>query len=147
MSFWLAGMRITAARLNVYKSIVKDTTAGRTTTSTTYGNLSGGAFSTSVLVPASGVVSVTIRATGRNSTANGLTSYLAVGSVSGTVFSPSDPEAMVIASIANNRPDMLRDMISGLSPGETLTVTTQHRVNTASTATYDFRQILLEGQP
>lgn len=145
MSFWLAGMRITATRLNLYKSIVKDTTAGRTTTSTTFGNLSGGAFSTSVLVPASGVVTVSVRATGRNPTANGITSYTAVGTVSGTVVSASDVEALVVSSIGANQPHMLRDMLTGLSPGETLTVTTQHRVNTASTATYDFRQILLEG--
>ncbi|MET9954205.1 hypothetical protein ABZ135_22015 [Streptomyces sp. NPDC006339] len=145
MSFWLAGMRITPARLNKYQSIVKDTTAGRTTTSTTYGNLSGGALATSVIVPASGAVDITIRATGRNPTNNGITSYLAVGSSSGTVYSPSDAEGVIVAATGSNQPQMIRDMLTGLVPGETLTVTTQHRVNTASTATYDYRCIILEG--
>ena len=147
---WLPGMRITADRINVYSAQAEDTTLGRTTASTTYTDASGGAFSCSVVVPLSGVVMVSIRSTQRNSSGstNTVTSWQGVGSVSGTVYSPNDNAALIWSG--NNTTNLtlsLRYRLSGLVPGETLTVTTKHRVSGASTATLDHRSIQLEGAP
>ncbi|WP_075662195.1 hypothetical protein [Streptomyces acidiscabies] len=146
---WLPGMRITADRINVYSAQSEDPTLGRTTASTTYTDTSGGAFSCAVVVPMSGVVMVSVRATGRNSsTTNTITSWQGVGSASGTVYSPNDSAALIWSG--NNVTNLslsLRYRLSGLVPGETLTVTTKHRVSGASTATFDHRSIQLEGAP
>ncbi|MFF3622326.1 hypothetical protein [Streptomyces sp. NPDC002467] len=141
-----AGQRLTAALLTIDNTQVEDTTS-RTTTATTYGNASGGAFSASVTVPASGQVLVEIRSTQRNSTTNNsITSWTATGSVSGTVYTANDTAALIVNGVQNNSVD-LSYRLTGLSVGETLTVTTQHKVNAASTGTFDYRLILLTGMP
>ena len=146
MAHWFAGQIITAAHLTIESAQAEDTST-RTTTSTTYTDASGGAFSASVVVPASGAVTVMIRSTQRNSTTNNtITSWTGVGSTSGTVYSAND-NAAIIVNGTNNFSLSLRYRLSGLTAGETLTVTTKHRVNTASTATFDYRIIILEGCP
>lgn len=116
-----------------------------TTTSTTFTNTSGGAFSASLTVPPSGTVVISIRSTHRNSSTNNtLTHFEAVGSVSGTVVSPSTAASLIVNG-TSNQSQSLRKRLTGLSPGETLTVTTKHRVNTASTGSFDYRYILIEG--
>ncbi|MFF9097554.1 hypothetical protein ACF1AX_31085 [Streptomyces sp. NPDC014802] len=124
-------------------------TASRTTTSTTYTDATGGAFSCSVTVPPSGKVMVAIRSTQRNSgSLNTITSWRAVGSTSGTVYTENDTAALIWSgSGSTNLSLSLVKRLSGLVPGETLTVTTKHRVNSASTATFDYRQIVLWGLP
>lgn len=145
MGVWLAGNRITATKLNLDTVQVEDTTAGATTTSTSFTNLSTGAFSTSITVPSSGNVIVTLRTTGRNSTtSNSITSLEASGSVSGTVVSPDSTSATIVTG-TNNVSLMQSRRISGLEPGEILTVTSKHRVNAASTMTVDYRCLILEG--
>ncbi|MGJ5897961.1 hypothetical protein ACSCBZ_39345 [Streptomyces niveiscabiei] len=149
MPSWLPGMRITADRITVSSAQAEDTTLGRTTASTTYTDASGGAFSASVVVPMSGIVMVSIRSTQRNSgSLNTITSWQGVGSVSGTVYSPNDNAALIWAGGGTTNLSLgLRYRLSGLTPGETLTVTTKHRVSGASTATFDHRSIQLEGAP
>ncbi|MFD3802652.1 hypothetical protein ACFWTC_03265 [Streptomyces sp. NPDC058619] len=141
-----AGQRLTAGLLTIESSQVEDTTT-RTTVSTSYGNAAtGGAFSTSVIVPASGAVVVELRATQRNSSTNNtITSWNASGSIAGSVYTANDTAALIVNG-TQNLPVDLSYRLSGLTPGETLTVTMQHRVN-ASTGTYDYRQILLVGMP
>jgi hypothetical protein len=146
MAHWFAGQIITASHLTVESTQVEDTSS-RTTTSTSYTDASGGAFSASVVVPASGAVAVSIRSTQRNSGANNaITSWTATGTTSGTVYSANDNAALIVNG-TNNFSLSLRYRLSGLTSGETLTVTTKHRVNTASTATFDYRIIILEGCP
>ncbi|MEH0547279.1 hypothetical protein QA802_30600 [Streptomyces sp. B21-105] len=122
-------------------------TASRTTTSTTYADASGGAFSTTVTVPPSGKVMVAIRTTQRNSGAlNTVTSWQAVGSTSGTVYSANDNAALIWSgSGTTNLSLSLTKRLSGLVAGETLTVTMKHRVSSASTATIDYRNITVWG--
>lgn len=145
MGHWLAGQRITTTRINVYTEQNEDTTAGRTTTSTSYTDLSGGAFSASVVVPQSGAVLVKIRSTHRNSTTNNsICSWTGSGSSSGTVYSAND-NAAIIVNGTNNVSLSIEHLLEGLTVGETLTVTLKYRVNAASTCTADYRNIVLEG--
>ncbi|GAQ52056.1 hypothetical protein a10_01837 [Streptomyces acidiscabies] len=144
---WLPGMRITADRMTVTSAQSEDATVGRSTSSTTYTDASGGALSAQVVVPQSGVVMVEIRSTQRNPTAgaNAITSWQAVGTVSGTVYSPNDAAALINTGTANTSLD-LRHRLPGLTPGETLTVTIKHRVNNASSSgIFDYRTVLVEG--
>lgn len=144
MSIWLAGNRITATKLN-YDSAENEDTVSSTTTSTTFANLATGAFSASVRVPASGIVEANLRTTSRNSTTNNsITSIEAVGSSSGTVISPDSTSATIVGNTANFSLEQTR-RITGLIPGEILTVTSKHRVNAASTMTVDYRYMLLKG--
>lgn len=142
-----AGMRATAELFTIPSAQSEDTTS-RTTTSTTYGNASaGGAFTAAAVVPASGQVVVEIRATQRNSAANNtITSWTGVGSTSGTVYTANDTAALIVPG-TNNAPVDMSYRLSNLIPGETLTVTMQHKVNVASTGTIDYRLILLSGMP
>ena len=148
MANWLSGMKITAARLKVDSAQNEDTTS-RTTSSNTYTDASGGAMTAAVIVPMSGKVAVEVRSTQRNNTAatNTITSWNGVGSVSGAVYSNNDTAALIVTG-TGNMPLDLRYHLSGLVPGETLTVTIKHRVNNAaSVGTFDYRQIMLEGLP
>lgn len=133
--------------LTIDRVQAEDTTS-RTTSSNTYGNASGGAFSATVTVPRSGSVFVSLRVTQRNSTtANTITSWNASGSTSGALYSNND-NAAVINGQTYNIPSSIAYLFEGLVPGETLTVTMVHRVNNvASTGTFDYRQIILLGQP
>ena len=142
----LAGDIITALMLTVTSTENEDPTLGRTTASNTYTDASGGAMSAQLVVPVSGKVAVEIRSTQRNSSSsNTITSWQAVGSVSGTVYSPNDAAALITPG-NNNQPLDLRKHLSGLVPGETLTVTIKHRVNNVATqALMDYRLILIEG--
>ncbi|MFJ3170644.1 hypothetical protein ACIPJK_07640 [Streptomyces roseus] len=144
MSHWLAGQRITAAKLAVETAQSEDTTS-RTTTSGSYANAStGGAFSAAVVVPASGTVFVSLRSTQRNSsTTNTITSWNAVGSTTGTVYTANDNAALIVTGTANAPVD-LTHRLTGLIPGETLTVTMVHKVS-GGTATMDYRNICLAG--
>ena len=118
----------------------EDTTS-RTTTSTTFTDASGGAFSLAITVPPSGAVMVAIRSTQRNSgSLNTITSWQAVGSTSGTVYSANDTAAVIVGGTSNLSLSLTK-RLSGLVAGETLTITTKHRVNSASTATFDYRLI------
>lgn len=145
MGHILAGNRLTTTLLNTYTEQNEDTTTGRTTTSTTYTDLSGGAFSASVAVPASGAVLVKARSTHRNSTTNNsICSWNGVGSVSGTVYSAND-NAAIIVNGTSNLSLSLEHLLEGLTVGEVLTVTLKYRVNAASTLTADYRNVVLEG--
>ena len=127
-----------------FKSSEAESTSSSTTTSTTYTDLASGAFSATITVPPSGVVMIDFRATGRNSGANNtLTSIRASGSTSGTVYTENDTAA-VVAVGTNNISLSGKKRLSGLVSGETLTVTMKHRVNSASTATFDYRTIHLQ---
>lgn len=143
MAIWLAGDRITATKLNL--SIVEsEDTVSSTMSSTTFGNLATGAFTAAITVPTSGNVKVTIRVTQRNSTTNNsITSFEATGSSSGTQHSASSTSAVIVKGTDNVSLSLVK-LLTGLTPGETLTVTTKHRVNAASTLTADYRTIHLE---
>lgn len=142
----LAGDIITASMLTVGSAETEDPTVGRTTSSNLYTDASGGALSAQAVVPVSGKVAVEIRATQRNSsTSNTITSWQAVGSISGTVYSPNDNAALITPG-SNNQPLDLRKHLASLVPGETLTVTIKHRVNNVATSgIFDYRLILIEG--
>lgn len=144
MGIWLAGNRITATKLNL-DSVENEDATTSTTTSTSFTNLASGAFSASITVPSSGVVEAVLRTTSRNSGANNsITSWEMSGSVSGVVISPDSLSATIVGGTANFSLEQTR-RVSGLSPGEILTVTSKHRVNTASTMTVDYRYLLLKG--
>ena len=122
-------------------------TVSRTTTSTTYTDATNGAFSASVTVPPSGRVMVAVRSTQRNSgSLNAITSWRAVGSTSGTVYTENDTAALIVGGTSNLSLPLTK-RLSGLVAGETLTITTKHRVNSASTATFDYRHIAVWGLP
>ncbi|MFJ3923006.1 hypothetical protein [Streptomyces sp. NPDC090022] len=139
-----AGMRLKASMLTVDAVQVEDATT-RTTTSGTYANAAtGGAFSAAITVPLSGKVNVEMRVTERNSGAtNTITSWIASGSTSGSVYSTSDTAALIVAGTDNSSLD-LSYLLTGLTAGELLTVTMQHRVS-GGTGTIDYRLILLTG--
>lgn len=146
MGRWQPGMIITASRMSVESVQVEDTNS-QTTTNTAYADLTGGPFAASLIVPASGAVMVEMRATGRNQEdgKNAITSWRAVGSASGTVYSPNDRAGLIVAGRNNVTLDF-RYRLSGLVPGETLTATMLHRVNTTGIGgIWDYRVILIEG--
>jgi hypothetical protein len=120
-------------------------TTGSTSTSTTYADAVAGAFSASMTVPPTGRVFVHIRCTQRasGSTLNAHTSWRGIGTTSGTVYTENDTAALVVSG-ANNVSLSLRHRLTGLTPGETLTVTTKHRLNTTGTQTLAYRSILIE---
>lgn len=143
---WRAGQRLTAALLAIESTQVEDTSTRTTTTSASYVNASGGAFSASVIVPASGAVNVELRSTQRNSGAtNTITSWSASGSVSGTLYTANDNAALIVTGTSNVPVD-LSYRLSGMSVGETLTVTMLHKVS-GGTGTFDYRILLLTGCP
>jgi hypothetical protein len=111
-----------------------------TTGSTAYGTLST-VVSTTVVVPPSGKVDVTGTITHyMNATTPYSYSDLAIsGSVSGTLRTPTDA---VAARVTGAGPDVTSSLsfIQTGAPGETLTITWQHRV-TGGTAQYSFRSI------
>ncbi|MDF2707068.1 MAG: hypothetical protein K0R62_2720, partial [Nonomuraea muscovyensis] len=77
---------------------------------------------------------------------NTITSWQAVGSTSGTVYSANDGAALIWSgSGTTNLSLCLTKRLTGLVAGETLTITTKHRVNSASTATFDYRHIAAWG--
>jgi hypothetical protein len=126
VSFWLAGLTMTAARLSTDTTLVEDTTA-RTVTSTTYGNGSS-ALSTTITGPTSGQIEVTVgvrcdHASGTNI----LSSFTASGSVSGTLYTPADAQAVQWAA-TNSAGPLTTAQIITCAAGETVTVTVQHRV-------------------
>lgn len=119
----------------------EDTTS-RTTTSTTYVSL--GSFAPTITVPPSGRVTVDLRVTARNSTTNNsLSTFNASGSSSGTNHTGTDNEALIVNG-TNDVSLSMKRLLTGLTPGETLTVTPAHRVNAASTLTRDYCYVLLE---
>ncbi|MGW0131884.1 hypothetical protein [Streptomyces sp. NPDC003299] len=139
------------ALLTMSSNEAEDATT-KTTTSTSFADASGGAFTCSVVVPPSGRVMVSVRATQRNSAnLNTITSWRAVGSTSGQVYTENNEAALIapgaVMGSTNNISLSLVKRLSGLVPGETLTVTTKHRVNSASTATFDYRHIAIWGLP
>lgn len=145
MTHWKAGQTITALKLAV-ETNQNEEAISRTTTATSYGNASGGAFTCAVTVPASGTVVVEMRSTQRNSGAtNTITSWTASGSTSGVVYTANDAAALIVGGTANASHD-LAYRLTGLTPTETLTVTMQHRVS-AGTGTFDYRLIMLRGCP
>jgi hypothetical protein len=136
-----------AGTINLPSSFNEDTTT-RTTASTSFTDASGGAFSSTITVPPSGKVWVHVRSTHRNSsTLNSITSFTASGSTSGTAYSANDNAALINPGSAmgnNNLSLSLSHLLTGLVAGETLTVTSKHRVSSASTMTMDYRSIGLE---
>ncbi|MGJ5898540.1 hypothetical protein ACSCBZ_42380 [Streptomyces niveiscabiei] len=115
-----------------------------TNTSTTYADALSGVFSATCTVPPTGRVTVTIRCTQRaTGTLNALTSWRATGTASGIRYAENDDAALVVPG-ANNLSLSLRHPLTGLAPGETLTVKTLHRLNSATTQTIAYRSILLE---
>lgn len=123
-------------------SDAEDTTS-RTTTSTSMVTVAGLTPPT-LVVPPSGKVKVTLVTVQRNSTTNNtFSSFRAVGSTSGTVVSESTTGGIVVTGGSNLMGTKVR-RITGLVPGETLTVTPYHMVNAASTATFDYRYVLVE---
>lgn len=147
MASLLSGMRLTADRLRVPSAEVEDTVS-TTITSTTFTDAASGVFSTSLTVPFSGAVWVSLRSTQRNSGAltNTITHFKADGSVSGAVYGASTVAALIVGNTTNYSLS-LRKRLSGLVVGEIITVTMQHRVSSASTGTLDYRYIAIEGAP
>lgn len=126
MGIWYAGMTITAERLTTDTALVEDTTA-RTVTSTSYGNGSS-VLSAIMVAPPSGQIEVTVGTrVDHASGVNTLSSFTASGSSTGTIYTPSDPPATQWAA-ANSAGPLTMCQIITCIPGETVTVTVQHRV-------------------
>jgi hypothetical protein len=122
-------------------AVVEDTTAGRTTTSGTY--IGVGGMAATITVPPSGAVRIHLRCTSRavSSSYNALTCIQVSGSVSGTVYTANDLAATIVNGSTNI--SLVQDrVVTGLSAGETLTVTPMHRINsTGGTMTVDYRYL------
>lgn len=120
-------------------------TANSTTTSTIYA-ASSVALSTSIVLGPSGkfVASLLVRCdnTGTNNTLSGM---LITGSVSGTIMNPTDATSIQWNQTTSAGPFETRQFHSG-TPGETITVTAQHRVTTG-TGTFRYRDILVQSLP
>ncbi|MDX3527132.1 hypothetical protein P1P75_11930 [Streptomyces sp. ID05-39B] len=141
LTFTAAG--ISASGTTAAPEFAEDTTT-RTSTATAFADAASGPFSAQVTVPPSGRVIVTIRCTQRaTGSLNAFTSFNAVGSSSGTRYTENLTAALAVNG-ANNFSLSLRHPLSGMTPGETLTVTHKHRLNAAGTQTLDYRSILLE---
>ncbi|OKI16635.1 hypothetical protein [Streptomyces sp. CB03911] len=122
-------------------SAAEDTTS-RTTTSTSLTTIAG-ALAATLTVPPSGKVKVTLLTLQRNSGAgNTFSSFRAAGSVSGTNFTETLTGSIGVTG-TNNSTGMIVRRLTGLTAGETLTVTPYHMVN-SGTGTYDYRYIMLE---
>lgn len=144
LTFSAAG--VTAAGTTMTPVFVEDAVT-QNSTAIAFSDLPAGPFSATVKVPPSGRVFVQIQCTQRATAGfNAFTSWRGVGTVSGTAFTETLNPSLAVNG-ANNIPQMLRRPLSGLSPGETLTVTTKHRLNAAATQTVDYRSILLEPSP
>lgn len=120
-------------------------TANSTTTSTVYA-ASSVALSTSIVLGPSGkfVASMLVRCdnTGTNNTLSGM---LITGSVSGTIMNPTDATSIQWNQTTSAGPFETRQFHTG-TPGETITVTAQHRVTTG-TGTFRYRDILVQSLP
>ncbi|MEU0675487.1 hypothetical protein ABZ330_21850 [Streptomyces sp. NPDC006172] len=144
-----ATLAFTPAGLNVSGTASDDAwaedPATTTSTATSYSDAASGPLSATVTVPPSGRVIVNVRCSQRasGSTLNAHTSWRAVGSASGTRYTENDPAALVVPG-TNNLSLYLRHPLSGMTPGETLTVTLKHRLQSAGTQTLAYRSILLE---
>ncbi|MGV9891745.1 hypothetical protein [Streptomyces sp. NPDC003395] len=141
LTFSAAGL--TAAGTTAAPIFVEDPNT-TTCTATSFADAASGVFSASVTVPPSGKVLVEVRCTQRASgTLNAFTSWRGVGSISGTKYTENLTAALAVNG-GNNFSLSLRHLLPGLTPGETLTVSTKHRLNGAGTQTIDYRSILLE---
>lgn len=141
LTFTAAGIRLTGT---TFAPVFLDDAATQTSSATAFTDLPAGAFSGAITVPPSGRVMVEIQCTQRAvAGVNAITSFRAVGSVSGTVYTETTNPALIVAG-ATNVILGYRRPLSGLTAGETLTVTTKHRLSTTGTQTVDYRSILLE---
>lgn len=120
-------------------------TANSTTTSTVYA-ASSVALSTSIVLGPSGkfVASMLVRCdnSGANNTLSGM---LITGSVSGTIMNPTDATSIQWNQTTSAGPFETRQFHTG-TPGETITVTAQHRVTTG-TGTFRYRDLLVQSLP
>jgi hypothetical protein len=133
-------MRITALRLTTDTVFVEDTTA-RTVTTTAYGNGSS-ALSATIPGPPSGQIEITIVTRVDNTGgSNTLSSFTASGSVSATIYTPTDPPATQWSATTSAGPFTTTQIIT-CTPGETVTVTAQHRV-VGSTGNLRYRSLKL----
>ncbi len=127
---------------NLVSSAAEDT-GSRTTTSTSLVTVAGLTAPT-LVVPPSGKVRVTLITLQRNNGANNtFSSYRAAGSISGTNYAETLTGSIGVTG-TNNVTSTVTRRLTGLTAGETLTVTPYHMVN-GGTGTYDYRYLLLEG--
>lgn len=141
MPTWAPGDDITDIKLNLASSFVEDTTVS-TTTSVTYVN-SSRTLSTTITAPASGRVEVILAVRADNTAgSNALSDVLISGTVSGTIYSPTDAAAVQWANTASAGPFITQRQVT-CTPGETVTVTAQHRV-IASTGNFRYRSLTVK---
>jgi hypothetical protein len=142
MATWAPGDTITDTKLNLASSFVEDTTAS-STTSTTY-VASSRTLSTALTAPASGRVEVILAVRADNTAgSNTLSDVLISGSTSGTIYSPTtDAAAIQWASTSSAGPFITQRQVT-CTPGETVTVTAQHRV-IGSTGNYRYRALTVK---
>lgn len=121
------------------RSTFVDTGTNSTTTSTTYAAASA-ALSTTIVVPPSGKVMVTLFIRCDNSGgSNTLSDVQVTGSSSGSLYVPQDNNAIQWANASSAGPFVKQTLITG-TPGETLTISAQHRV-VANTGNFRYRAI------
>jgi hypothetical protein len=120
--------------------IARDTT-NRTVTSTGYVNGSS-TLSAQITAPQSGQIEVTVGVRCDNSNgSNTLSIFEAIGSASGTIYSPNDTSAVQWADTQSAGPMVTTVIITG-TVGETVTVTLQHRV-VGGTGNLRYRYLIL----
>lgn len=113
----------------------------RTTTSTTYAAASAG-LSITIVVPPSGKVLVRMCVRCDNSSSvNTLSDFNVSGSVSGSLYAAGDANAAQWNGSTSVGPLAKEEMITSSNIGETLTITAQHRVNSASTGNLRYRTL------
>jgi hypothetical protein len=142
MPTWAPGDDITDTKLNLTSSFVEDTT-NATTTSTTY-VASSRTLSTTITAPASGRVEVilAVRCDSNPNTSNALSDVLISGSISGTIYAATDAAAIQFGSASSAGPFMTQRQVT-CTPGETVTVTAQHRV-IANTGNFRYRSLTVK---
>jgi hypothetical protein len=121
---------------------VEDLTS-RTTTSTSYTAVS--TLAATIVVPPSGRVAIDVYVNHyNNGTAQSYSDVQVVGSVSGTLRSPTDTKATVTANFTSAGATAATGTIPtyqpSANPGETLTITLMHRV-TGGTGQWSYRSI------
>lgn len=141
MATWAPGDVITATKLNLGSVFAEDTTVATTSIATGSYDNSTRLLSVSLTAPASGRIEAILAVRCDNSSGvNTLSDLLISGTVSGTLFSPSTTTAVQWNGAASAGPFSTARQITCVA-GETITITAQHRVASASTGNFRYRQI------
>lgn len=141
MPTWAAGDTVDADKLNLASVFAEDTSNATTTLASGSFENSSRVLQVQLTAPVSGRIEAILAVRSDNSAGNNtLSDLLITGSVSGTIFSPSNTTAVQWASTSSAGPFSTARQVT-CTPGEIVTIKAQHRVNAASTGNLRYRSI------